>query len=138
MADGTVGVQQAASPDRLIDNRTVTNDNGDTVYRQRVEVAQPDVTAAVATVTASGDTTVITPTAGKRLRVYWVYAVPDPDSADSPLIKVKLGGTEIYRAFAISHAWRFTGATDGTLVVNLSAATADGVAVTIHYEEITP
>lgn len=137
MADGTVGVQQAASPDRLIDNRSVTNDNGDTVYRQRVEVAQPDVSVAVATVTASGNTTIITPSAGKRLRLYWVYAVPDPDSTDSPLIKVTLAGTEIYRAFAISHAQRFTGAADGTVVVNLSAADANGVAVTIHYEEIT-
>lgn len=136
MADATVGVKQSTSPDRLIDNRSVTNDAGDTVYRQRVEVAQPDVSVAVATVTASGNTTVITPAAGKRLRVYWVYAVPDPDSSDSPLIKVSLGATEIYRAFAISHAQRFTGAADGTVVVNLSAANANGVAVTIHYEEV--
>lgn len=36
MADSSVGVQQAASPDRQIDNATVVTEAG-TVYRQRVE-----------------------------------------------------------------------------------------------------
>lgn len=35
MADGTVGVAQSSSPDRLIDNDTGTV-GGETVYRQRV------------------------------------------------------------------------------------------------------
>lgn len=36
MADSSVGVQQAAAPDRQIDNATVVTEAG-TVYRQRVE-----------------------------------------------------------------------------------------------------
>ena len=36
MANGTVGVQQAATPDRLIDNALVTV-GGQSVYRQRIE-----------------------------------------------------------------------------------------------------
>lgn len=36
MASGTVGVAQASSPDRLIDNSALTV-GGQTVYRQRVE-----------------------------------------------------------------------------------------------------
>lgn len=40
MADGSVGVLQAAEPDRLIDNETYTI-SGTTVYRQRVVSYQP-------------------------------------------------------------------------------------------------
>lgn len=36
MTDATVGVRQAATPDRLIDNRSLTV-GAQTVYRQRVE-----------------------------------------------------------------------------------------------------
>ena len=45
MTDGTVRIKQAAAgegnplDDRLVDNIVTTNDNGDTVYRQRVSVA---------------------------------------------------------------------------------------------------
>lgn len=42
MADGVVGVKQAAAPDRYIDNEIVLNDDGDIVYRQRVAVADLD------------------------------------------------------------------------------------------------
>lgn len=38
MGDGTVGVAQASSPDRLIDNAVVTNDAAQTVYRQKVDI----------------------------------------------------------------------------------------------------
>lgn len=135
MSDATVAVLGSTDgAAKLIDNREVTNDNGDPVLRQRVEVAQPDATAAVATVTASGSTTVITPASGKRLRVYWMYAVPDPDSSDSPLIKISLGGTEIYRTYGVTHQQRFTGPVDGVLAVDLSAS--GSVAVTVHYEEV--
>lgn len=39
MADGVVGVRQAATPDRFIDNEVVQNDAGQTVHRQKVAVA---------------------------------------------------------------------------------------------------
>lgn len=37
MADGVVGVRQATTPDRLIDNSVLVSASGATVYRQRVE-----------------------------------------------------------------------------------------------------
>lgn len=36
--DGTVGVTQASSPDRQIDNAVVLNDVGSPVYRQKVDI----------------------------------------------------------------------------------------------------
>lgn len=39
MPDGTVGVQQSAAPNRLIDNETVVNDAAASVYRQKVTLA---------------------------------------------------------------------------------------------------
>lgn len=91
---------------------------------------------AVATVTAIGDTTVITPTSGKKIRLHWLYAINDPTASSAPLIKVKLGGVELYRVYALSKRQRDTGPTDGTLVVNLSGSTGN-VAVTAIYEEVT-
>jgi predicted secreted hydrolase len=46
MADGSVGVKQATTPDRFIDNEIVLNDVGDSVYRQRVAVADLGVVIA--------------------------------------------------------------------------------------------
>lgn len=45
MTDGIVAIQQSATPDRNIDNAVLTNDDGDTVYRQRVE--DPELMALV-------------------------------------------------------------------------------------------
>lgn len=88
----------------------------------------------VTTVTASGDTLVYTPASGKRIRVYWSYAINDPASSSSPLIKIILGGTEKFRAYALSKRQQMTGPVDGTLVVNLS--TTGSVAVTFVLEEV--
>lgn len=96
--------------------------------------ADATVTPVVATVTASGDTTVHTPAAGRAVQLHWIYAVNDPDEASSPLIKVKLGGTELYRAYAVAHRQTLTGAADAALIVNLSGAAS--VAVTAHITEI--
>ena len=89
---------------------------------------------AVATVTSSGNTTILTPSSGKSLRLYWVSAINDPDEAATPLIKISLGAAEIYRVYALAHWEVFTGAADASLTVNLSDAAS--VAVTVHYEEI--
>lgn len=89
--------------------------------------------AAVATVTASGDTTILTPTAGMALTVYWISAINDPDETTTPLVKVKIGSTEIYRAYAVAHWEPFTGAVNASLVINLDGAAS--VAVTAHYTQ---
>lgn len=96
----------------------------------------PAVTPVVETVTAAGDTTVHTPASGKAIELEWVSAINDPDEASNPLIKVKLGATEIYRGYALAHRETFTGAADAALVVNLSGAAS--VAVTAHLREVNP
>lgn len=97
---------------------------------------EQDYQHQTATLTTAGDTTVLTPPPGQALRVHWVYAVGDPDNADAPLITVRLGARELYRAYALSKRQQITGAADEALVVNLSAAAS--VAVTVIYEVITP
>lgn len=103
-------------------------------YVQGLDSGNYDFTHVVATVTAAGDTTIYTPSAGKRLRVYWSYAISDPASTASPLIKILLGGAEKFRVFALSKRQQMTGPVDGPLVVNLS--TSGSVAVTFILEEI--
>lgn len=88
----------------------------------------------VATVTSAGSTTIYTPASGKRVRVRWVYAINDPGSTASPLVKVFLGATEIYRVYALSKRQLVTGPVDGAVVVNLSEAAE--VAVTVLLEEV--
>lgn len=95
-----------------------------------------DVEAAVVTATSSGDTTIHTPASGKAIRLIWVSAINDPDESSTPLIKILLGNTELYRGYALSHAQVFEGAVDEVLKVNLSAAAS--VAVTAHLIEFTP
>ncbi len=91
-------------------------------------------TPVTAQVTAAGDTTVYTPAAGKRVRLFWVSAINDPDQSVSPRIIVKFaGGTELYRAAALAHWEIFEGALNEAVVVNLDQA-AD-VAVTLHLQE---
>ena len=88
----------------------------------------------VATVTASGSTAVHTPAAGKRVRLRWIYAINDPGSSASPLIKVLLGNQEKYRVYALSKRQLVTGPVNGALVIDLSEAAE--VAVTALIEEV--
>lgn len=88
----------------------------------------------VATVTASGSTTVYTPASGYRIRLRWIYAINAPGSTASPLIKVFLGGSEKYRVYALSKRQLVTGPVNGALIVDLSEAAA--VAVTALLEEV--
>ena len=103
-------------------------------YVQGLDSGNYEYTHVVATVTALGDTTVYTPTSGKRIRVYWSYAVTDPGSSASPLIKISMGGIEKFRVYALSKRQQMTGPVDGALVVNLS--TTASVAVTFILEEV--
>lgn len=96
--------------------------------------AEQEFLHIVGTVTASGNTTIYTPSAGKRVRLRWLYAINDPGSTASPLIKISLGGEEKYRVYAISKRQLTTGPVNGALVVNLSEAAE--VAVTFLLEEI--
>lgn len=91
-------------------------------------------TARTAQVTAVGDTTIHTPAAGKKIRLYWVSALNDPDQTNTPRIILKFGATELYRAYAVAHWEVFDGAVDQALVCNLDQA--GDVAVTVHLEEI--
>lgn len=88
-------------------------------------------TAVTARVTTS-PTTIVTPPAGQRLRVVWVYAINDPDQSVTPAITVTLGGVPIYLGFAISHWESFTGPINGALTVALDSP--GDVAFTAHYE----
>ena len=88
----------------------------------------------VATVTASGSTTLYTPASGNRVRLHWSYAINDPSASSNPLIKIFLGAEEKFRVYALSKRQTVTGPKDGALIVNLSAT--GSVAVTVLLEEI--
>lgn len=89
----------------------------------------------VATVTASGDTTVHAAIPGRRIRLHWIYAINDPGANTNPLIKVFLGTEEKYRVYALSKRQMVTGPVNGDLIVNLS--TTGSVAVTALIEEVS-
>lgn len=103
-------------------------------YTAGLDSGEQDYTHIVATVTDAGSTTLHTPTAGKRIRLRWIYAINDPDASNSPLIKIFLGAEEKYRVYAISKRQWTTGPIDGALIVNLSEAAS--VACTFLLEEI--
>jgi hypothetical protein len=95
---------------------------------------EQEYTHVVATVTASGATTVHTPAPGRRVKVHWIYALNDPGSSASPLIRIFLGDQEKFRVYALSKRQLMTGPVDGALVINLSEAAE--VAVTALIEEV--
>lgn len=90
-------------------------------------------TPIVQTVTSSGNTIVHTPASGKRIVLYWVSAINDPDQSSAPLIKISIGSLECYRTYAVAHWEIFIGEIDASLVVNLSEAAS--VALTAHIKE---
>lgn len=94
--------------------------------------------AKTAQVTASGDTTILTPTSGQKIRVYWVSAINDPDATASPRIRIGFNGASdyLYNGYAIAHWEVFTGNTNQALVCNLDEANG-AVAITVHYVEVT-
>ena len=102
-------------------------------YVQGLDSGEYDFTHVVATVTAAGSTTLYTPAAGNRLRLRWIYALNDPGSSASPLIKVFLGAEEKFRVYAVSKRQWTTGPVNGSLIINLSEAAE--VAVTALIEE---
>jgi hypothetical protein len=112
----------------------VTSPYAGVSYVPGLDSAEQEYTHVVATVTAAGDTVVYTPQAGKRVRLHWVYAINDPGSESTPLIKIFVGPTELYRVYALSKRQLSTGPLDGVLKVNLSEAAE--VAITVLLEEV--
>ena len=101
--------------------------------QEGLDSGEYEYTHVVATVTASGPTTIYTPAAGRLIRLRWIYAINDPGSSASPLIRVFLGAQEYYRVFALSKRQAISGAIDAPLIINLSEAAE--VAVTAILEE---
>jgi hypothetical protein len=133
VADGTVAVRDATGTTKLIDNETLTV-GGQSVNRQRVVTESGmAVTAVVATTSSAGDNTVLAVAANKQLQLRWIACQAQPDGSTTPMVKVLIGTTEVYRAYGVvQHAQVFTGAAGEDLVVNVSDTTA--VVVTAHYE----
>jgi hypothetical protein len=85
-------------------------------------------------VTQTGDTVLVTPSVGKRIRLQWVYAINDPVSTISTKITIKLGTEVQYVSWAISKRQQLTGDVNAPLIINLS--NLGDVAVTIFYQEV--
>lgn len=105
------------------DNAWPVSDSGEREYMH-----------VVATVTSAGDTVIHTPTAGKAVRLRWIYCISNPTAETPPLIEVRMGANPIYRVYALSKRQLKTGNPDEALIVNLSGAGA--VAVTAILEEV--
>ena len=90
--------------------------------------------AVAAAVTASGDTVIYTPAAGKSIRLHWVYAINNPAALMPAMLTIKLGGITKYIAYGVSKRQVDTGPVNGQLVVNLSVA--GNVACTFRLEEV--
>ncbi|MGH8429356.1 MAG: hypothetical protein ACREUF_03035 [Solimonas sp.] len=101
-----------------------------------MDSGERELTHVTALVTASGDTPIHTPVAGKAIRLRWIYALNDPAAAAPARIAVKLGAETLYLTYGISKRQRRTGAVDAPLTINLSGP--GSVAVTALIEEIDP
>lgn len=90
-------------------------------------------TAVATTLTAAGDNTILTPPAGKSIRLVWISLIPSSDNLAANLCQVKFGagGSPVYIAYALAHWEPLQGAVDAPLIVN--TATAEKVSVTAHY-----
>lgn len=166
MVDSFVQLQTDGTGKKV--DATEVTVGGNIVERQRIQIAgstptslvEPDAGGAlpvsatfdyrfsggklpyVTTLAASGNTTLITPTLGNRLQVYWVSFVPSSDNTSANLIRIGFGtsggsidaGQELYRGYAMAHWELFTGLVNKSIIVN--AATIEPVVITIHYKEI--
>lgn len=102
-----------------------------------IDSGERELTAVTATVTSMGDTTVYTPTLGKRLRLHWIYTINDPAATAQALIGVFIGATRHFLTFGVAKRQRITGGVDEALVINLDRVGAT-VAVTAFIEELDP
>lgn len=132
----TLGTGIATSANQVTGNTSLTNIESDTDFR-----FGGGKSAYVVTISASGNTTLITPAAGNRIRLFWIAFVPNSDNGNANLIKLGFGttggsiATELYRGYALAHWEVFTGTANQSVIVN--ATTAEPVAFTIHYQEVS-
>lgn len=103
-------------------------------YIPGLDSGEQEYTHIVATVSATGNTVIHTPSPGMRLRLHWMYAINDPALASAPLIQVFLGNEEKYRVYALSKRQVVTGPINGTL--NITLGGSGSVAVTALVDEI--
>lgn len=92
------------------------------------------ITGYTGTVSASGDTTIRTPAAGKTITLKWVGMSSPDNNPNSTVVTVKLGGNAVFtwdfskNGGAMAHGTvRNDGGVNGALVINLS------VAATVRY-----
>lgn len=123
---------------------------GEPIYAKKAlasEETQQAILAAVgggqehshlcATVTASGQTTIYTPAAGKCVRLAKVIALNDPNATNSAWFKLFLGaGVELFRFWALSTSVQRTGAVNAPLIIE--ASTTCNLQVTIFFDEVDP
>lgn len=79
------------------------------------------------TISASGATTVYTPSSGKRVRLYWVGLSSPSSNTGTVTATVSLGGSAIYvwdmgAPGAFAHKSVREGPADGTITVTLSGS----------------
>ena len=103
----------------------------------QIDSGERELQAVTATVTAIGDTTVYTPTLGKRLRLHWVYTINDPAASAHALIGVFIGTSRHFLTFGVAKRQRITGSVNEALIINLDRSGAT-VAVTAFIEELDP
>lgn len=122
-----------------------SHQNSDGVYPWRKQTVNADgstntdsgcreLTPVGVKLTGSGDTLIYTPTAGKAIRLQWIYALNNPANVNPSLITIKLGGTTKFVTYGISKRQQITGPVNGTLVVNLDLP--NNVAVSAVLEEV--
>lgn len=82
--------------------------------------------------------TVITPSAGKRIQLVWAQVIADPDGSAGNLVTIALTIstvlTNIYKVYAVGRSAVFTGDVDEDLVITLE--NAQPVTVNLQYREI--
>lgn len=111
------------------------------------ELEEDQLNAKRLVVNSSGVTTVHTPAAGKRIRLYWFGFSGNPDNAAKVKVALRFtaGGTDFVEVWLsqyggiFAHNWKggeayVLGGVDETLEVNLSAA--QEVIVNIDYIEV--
>lgn len=136
-------------------NTEIENETWGTKRRQRVAVElASDLTALPSrdaaeevaltrlpfTLTTSGDNDLVTPAAGKRIRLRRVTPIiSDPDGTSNPLLKLFVGPTgtpanEVARGYIISGRFDITGPVNGHVFLNLSKN--GDVSGTLFYSEV--
>lgn len=114
-----------------------------------VDETNAAITAKNVIATLSGDTTVHTPTAGKKIRLWWYNMAAHPANAGHVIAALKFaaGGIPFNRTplsqygAATAHSFKsgrsyVEGAVNEALIVNLDSA--NPVYVNVDFEEVTP